>query len=187
MFFQILLMILLGWIKNGSLSDLSDNLFFVFPWLFKVVFWLFRDTLLFCGMIENCGSVLCPNIGSLSVLCCRVVNVPEYLQKLFVGYFLWIVSDFDSLCMSSFIGADIFIGRVLQHTPSISYRRRNNTTEVSKRFFDMPKTSSSKGRFLHSNHLSETIRFRWLLIVFHLIKRRYYYLRIKKVWLLKWR
>jgi len=73
---------------------------------------------------------------------------PEDVQKFVVADLRRIEFHFDRLRVSSLIGANIFIRRVLLRPTCVPDRCGQNALQISESFFHTPETACAKCRFL---------------------------------------
>src|SRR3972149_4709056 len=98
-------------------------------------------------MIKNCRVVLASRIGALPVFCSRIMYVPENLEKLFLGNFLWIEGNFHSLEMPRRSRANNCIRGIFHLSAGVADSRVNNPWWFVKDSFWVPKASCRKNCF----------------------------------------
>ena len=113
-------------------------------------------------MAEDDGTVVAAYVRPLPVELRGVVAVPEYLEQFLVGDMIGIEGDLNHLGMTGSVGADLFIRRLLLHSPHVSDRRRYDPGYCPESLLHMPETSGAERCFFHGkppSRLSSRLRF----------------------------
>src|SRR5260370_25334191 len=99
-------------------------------------------------MIKNHGSILRPDIRTLSIQRCRIVIRPENIEQLIIADLRGIEFELENLCMPSFIRANVLVAWVLFGPARIADRGRRHALQFPKSFFHAPKTTGPECGFL---------------------------------------
>src|SRR6202023_601302 len=92
-------------------------------------------------MIENNGSVLRPDVRTLSIQGCRIVVRPKNIEELVVTDLRGVELHFHHLGVAGFIRANIFVSRVLFSSTGIADGGFGHAFQSPKGFLNAPKTS----------------------------------------------
>src|ERR1700747_1355953 len=92
-------------------------------------------------MVEDLGSVLRADVGSLAIQRSRIVAFPENSQELFVGHLRRVVVDLYPFRMPGAARADIFVSRIFQRTARVAYGRGVHTFDMAEGVFHSPEAA----------------------------------------------
>ena len=110
---QVALVIFLGTPEFWRGLDLRDDRPIKFPARHQFFLRLFRGSLLFGLIIKNDRAILRSNVGSLSIQRRRVVIRPKNIEQFVVANLRRIELDLYDLSVAGFVGAYIFVARIL--------------------------------------------------------------------------
>src|SRR5947209_6121965 len=146
---QIFLVIVLGPVKSRCWCDLGNKWASKLPGSLHLLFGGLGNALLLRRMEEDCGTILCPYIRSLTVQGCRIVSRPEDVKQALIVDLSGIISYLHHLGVPGLIGANVFISRVLSAPAKITNRGIHNTWYLTKCFLDAPKTARAESCSFH--------------------------------------
>src|SRR5206468_2062760 len=151
---QVLLVILFGPIECACRSNLRRDGPFEFAGGFERRPRLLGSYFLFRRMEENRRAVLRAEVWSLAVCLRGIVSLPKNVEQLFVTHFRRIERHLHDFRVASFIGADIFVGRILRLPAAVPHCRINHSWHPLKRRFDAPEAPRPKCRYFCHGHRS---------------------------------
>src|SRR4029077_10720721 len=100
------------------------------------------------GMIKNYGSILRPDIRTLSIQRGLIVIRRENVEQLTIADWRGIEFELENLCMPSRIRANVLVTWVLFGPARIADRGRRHALQFPKSFLHAPKTTGPECRFL---------------------------------------
>src|SRR5438045_3872394 len=106
-------MVLLGFPKLSGWNDFGRDGLWKLTRGVEDGFGFFGGNFLLRRVIKNHGAVLGADIRALAIYACRVVNLPEFFKKGFIGDDCGIIFYQQGFGMACCIGADIRVGWVL--------------------------------------------------------------------------
>jgi hypothetical protein len=111
-------------------------------------------------VIENYGSILRPDIGTLPIQAGWIVIRPKDLEQSVVTDPRRIEFYFDHFRVPGLVSANIFVAWVVFRSTGVADGCCRHALEIPKRFFYSPKTTCAKCRLLrhHSRTISENLR-----------------------------
>src|SRR3990170_1098898 len=99
--------------------------------------------------VEHRGAVLRTHTRPLPIRRRGVMAVPEDIEQLLVGDLRRIVNHLYCLRVSGPVGADVFVGRVLQAAARVAHARGADTRHAPERRLHAPETTGSERCSLH--------------------------------------
>src|SRR5207253_3252056 len=147
--FQISLVVFLSAIKLRSGRDFSDYRTTIARGSLKLALGSFSNGLLLRGMKEDGGAVLRAHVWTLAVRRGGIVHVPESLKQLLVRNLRRVIGQLHHFGVTSLIGANILIGRILGLAAQIAGCSIGNPWNLSKMGFHAPKATGAECGLLH--------------------------------------
>src|SRR6185312_13264537 len=98
-------------------------------------------------MKEDSAAILRAPIGTLTVLCSRVVVLPEYVEQSVIGDLCRIELHFDYFGVAGGIRTNIFVGRILCLAACIANRSGSHAWDLAKSGFYSPEASGAESGF----------------------------------------
>src|SRR5258708_9182209 len=103
-------------------------------------------------MRENRRAVLLAEVRSLAVHLCRIVQMPEGVDKRFVLHFFRIEFDLHHFGVAGLVGADIFVSWIFGVAVAVAYQRVHDSWNLAELYFDSPETAGGKcSKFSHGD------------------------------------
>src|ERR1700675_341294 len=96
-------------------------------------------------MEENRSAALSAEVRALTVYLRGAVSIPKDIEQLLEGHFGRIKGDLHDFGVSGFVGTDIFICGIDGVAVGIAHGGVDYAGDLSKRLFNSPEASSTKG------------------------------------------
>ena len=101
------------------------------------------------AMGKDHRSILCANVGTLSIDLRWIMAGKEHLEQLTIGDNSWIVRDLNRFSMARFSSAYLCVGRIRNIAARITNRGREDTGHFGENSLHVPEASTSEGCDLH--------------------------------------
>lgn len=144
-FGEVVLVILFGGVEVFEGLDPGDDLSLQ-PFLHLGGHFL-GDLSLFFVLVEDGGTVLTAEIGSLAVEGGGVVDGVEDLQQVPVADLAIVVEYFDHFGVAGGVGADFFVGRVCNVAVGVAADHIHYPVDLPESRIETPETASAQDRF----------------------------------------
>src|SRR5258708_2951542 len=152
-FFEILLVVILCWMKRNCRNDLSHDRLLEAPRLLQLFFREPGFALLLRDVEKDRRAVLRSIVRTLAVELGGVVVLPEHLEQFLVGEFCGIVIYFDRLGVAGAVAAHVLIGRIGEVPAGVANPGCGNPRQLAESSFHSPETACGKGGFGHMDEL----------------------------------
>src|SRR5690349_21602654 len=119
-FREVLLVIVLGTIERARWNDLCRDRPGVALFLRDAILGHTRKTFLFRRVKENSGAILLAEVGALAVHLRGIMVGPEHVEQVVVAHLGGIELNLHRFGVTSRVGADVFVSRILRVTADVT-------------------------------------------------------------------
>jgi len=143
--FGIFLVVIFGFVKSAGRGDFSDD--WVFEISLRLQFYGLGYLFLLIVKVENSRAVAIAHVRALAVKLGGVMHPEKLAAKHLVAYFVRVELQFNGFGMTSFVGANLFVGGIFSLTASIANRGLSHARHLVKIILDSPETASREDCF----------------------------------------
>lgn len=137
-------MIIFRAVESGRWFDLGHDRLRKTATLVQADLRFFRRCALFGRMVENHGTILITNIGSLTIQRGRIMIRPEDIKELIVTNDRWIELHLHNFSMPGVVSAHIFVGWIFRRATRVSNGGVRHALYSPEGRFHPPKTTGPK-------------------------------------------